>query len=211
MKNEPGSSLTHLMGFFLAITALVLLIVFAAINRGAIEVVSVTIFGASMILLYAASALFHFIPRGTITKEVFRRIDHSMIYILIAGTYTPICLSVVRGALGWTLFGVIWGLALLGVIIKSTGIRIKEYISTTGYVLMGWLAIFSIKPVFLETGALGIFWLTTGGVLYTIGALIYFIDFRNPKYKVFGAHEIFHLLVIGGSFCHFWFILSTLQ
>ncbi|MFO7711568.1 MAG: hemolysin III family protein [Candidatus Woesearchaeota archaeon] len=206
MQNEPFSSLTHLIGFMLSITALVLLTIYA---EGAKEIVGVIIFGTSMMLLYAASTIFHLLKKDTRLKEIFRRIDHSMIYVLIAGTYTPVCFIILKGIMGWVLFGIIWTLAVAGIIIKS-GFKVKGHISTAGYVFMGWIGVIALHEIFMRTGIKGLFWLITGGILYTIGALIYYLDHRNPKMHLFGAHEIFHIFVIFGSFSHFWFILGVL-
>jgi hemolysin III len=206
--NEPISSVTHLFGAILAIAALVILVVFSVRDGDAWQATSLTIYGSAMILLYASSTSYHFLNKNTLKKEVFKRIDHSMIYVLIAGTYTPICLVTLRGALGWALFGVIWGLAICGIIIKSMGIRLNEWFSTAGYVIMGWIIAAALKPVLLATGWPGLAWLFAGGILYSIGALLHVIDVKVGSRRLLGLHEVFHLLVIAGSFCHFWFMLK---
>ncbi|PLW79383.1 hemolysin [Candidatus Woesearchaeota archaeon] len=208
-NNEPLSAWTHLIGALLSIAALVLMIVFASIKSTVWHIVSYSIFGTSLILLYLASTIFHFIRRDVKAKKLFERIDHSMIYVLIAGTYTPILLVPLRGALGWTLFGIIWGIAILGVVLKST-INMKEWFSTLLYVLMGWLIIFAIKPLLENIGILAFFWLLIGGIAYTIGAVFYYIDTKKEKGVLFGHHEIFHIFVMIGSFSHFWVMLKYL-
>lgn len=208
--NEPLSSLTHLIATVLSVVGLVLMVVFAALKSDAKHVTVVSIFGGSMILLYLASTLFHFFKKNTVTKEVFLRIDHSMIYVLIAGTYTPICLLALKGWLGWTVFGVIWGLAVLGITLKAVFSNRLDKLSTVLYVLMGWVIVVAFMPLknSLLPGAL--FWLVAGGVFYTVGALFYGMDNYFRRTRWFGMHEVFHVFVMLGSFSHFWVVFNYL-
>lgn len=208
--NEPLSSLTHLIATVLSVAGLVLMVVFAALKSDALHIVAFSIFGASMIMLYLASTLFHFFKKGTTTKEVFLRIDHSMIYILIAGTYTPVCLIVLKGALGWTIFGIIWALAILGVVIKAVWSNKHDKLSTSMYVAMGWLMIFAFVPLKNALPFWGLFWIILGGVSYTVGALFYGLDKYIKRTRWFGMHEVFHIFVMIGSFSHFWVMLRYL-
>lgn len=204
--NEPTSSITHFIGALLAIAGLVLMVVFA-VNKGTVwHVVSYTIFGSTMILLYITSAVYHIIPKSR-PKEIFRRIDHSLIFVLIAGTYTPICLVPLRGGWGWSIFGIIWGLALLGVILKSLDI-LGPVISTIMYIVMGWLIIVAIVPLLEAFTFFAMLWLVLGGVFYTVGVGFYALDRFLPRTRWFGMHEVFHLFVMAGSFCHFWLMLA---
>jgi len=198
-KNEPVSAIIHIFGILLGIAGLVLMVVFASIKATVWHVVGFSIFGASMILLYIASVLYHFIPKA---RNVFLKIDHSMIYVLIAGTYTPICFVALKGAWGWSMFGVIWGLAVLGIVLKSVFLnKINDIYSTALYVLMGWLLVVAFLPLVNSIPIQGILWLVGGGISYTVGAIFYGL---NRKW----FHEIFHIFVIIGSFCHFWLMLA---
>jgi hemolysin III len=206
LDNEPLSALTHFVGFLLAITALVLLVVFAA-KRGTVwHIVGFTIFGTSLILLYLASTLFHFIPVTHRAKKAFERIDHAMIYVLIAGSYTPICFVTLRGGWGWSLFGVTWGLALIGILWKLLG-RMNKHLSTLFYAVMGWLAVIAFIPLREALSPAGIAWLIGGGLFYTLGAVVYSFDYLKIN-KWLGLHDLWHLFVLAGSFCHFWLMLK---
>jgi hemolysin III len=205
--NEPTSSLLHFIAALLSIAGLVLLIIFAALKATAWHVIGFSIFGATLILLYFASTIYHFASKSKKAKKVLEKIDHAMIYVLIAGTYTPICLTALRGPLGWSILGVIWGLAALGIVFSTLG-GLNKIIETIIYVVMGWIIVFAMFPL-LETIQLGGFaWLLLGGVFYTIGAVVYAIDNKFPtKSRWFTLHELFHLLVMAGSFSHFWVML----
>ena len=206
LENEPGSALTHLMGLLLAIAGLVLLVVFAKLHGTVWHIVGFSIFGTSLILLYLASMLYHFFPITSRAKKVLQRVDHAMIYVLIAGTYTPICLVTLRGGWGWSLFGVIWGLAIAGIIWKLNG-TMNPKVSTVFYVAMGWLALVAFFPLkqALSSAALG--WLFGGGIFYTLGAVIFGFD-DYFVHRWFGIHELWHLFVMAGSFCHFWLMFQ---
>tara|TARA_R110001583_G_scaffold35585_3_gene118219 strand:+ start:1114 stop:1770 length:657 start_codon:yes stop_codon:yes gene_type:complete len=195
-KEEKLNVLSHGLGLILSIVALVLLVVYASLYGSAWHIVSFSIYGASLIVLYSASTLYH----SAQTPKLRHRLnifDHASIYILIAGTYTPFTLVVLKGWVGWTIFGVSWGLALTGVILKLFFTGRFDKISTIAYVLMGWLIIFAIKPLISGLSIEGLLWLFSGGLAYTIGAILYSI--KGMKYN----HAIFHIFVLLGSFCHF--------
>jgi hemolysin III len=195
-KEEKLNVLSHGIGLILSVIALVLLVVFASLEGGLWHIVSFSIYGASLIVLYSASTLYHYVqnPKLRYRLNIF---DHASIYILIAGTYTPFTLVVLDGWVGWTIFGVSWGLALIGVILKLFFIGRFDKISTIAYVLMGWLIVFAIKPLIHNLPLEGLLWLLAGGVFYTIGAVLYSI--KSIKYN----HAIFHIFVLLGSFSHF--------
>lgn len=198
--NEIANAVTHGIGTGLAVAALVLLIVFASLHGDAWHVVSFSIFGASLVLLYLASTLYHSFQNPRI-KHFLKILDHSAIYLLIAGTYTPFTLVTLRGPLGWSLFGVIWGLAVAGVVFKAFFVNRFAVVSTVVYILMGWMIIFSLKSLLQSLSAPGLFWLAGGGVLYTAGVVFY-----AQKQRLF-CHAIWHLFVLGGSIAHFFAVL----
>ncbi len=195
-KEEKLNVISHAFGLVLSIIALVLLVVFASLEGSAWHIVSFSIYGASLIVLYAASTFYHNskTPKLRYRLNIF---DHASIYVLIAGTYTPFTLVVLDGWVGWTIFGVSWGLALTGVILKLFFIGKYDRISTIAYVLMGWLIVFAIKPLVQNLPIEGLLWLLGGGISYTVGAILYSI--KKIKYN----HAIFHIFVLLGSFCHF--------
>lgn len=210
---DPVSGITHLIGAALSLAGLVLLIVFAALysNEKAWDIVSFTIFGVALLLLYLFSTLYHMLNLKEKGTRVFRKFDHIMIYILIAASYTPVCLVSLRGPWGWSLFGVIWGLAVLGTILSAIWIKAPRSITTTIYIIMGWVVIIAIYPliqVFKEANNLkSLIWLVAGGIFYTIGGIIYALKIPKTKWKGFGFHEIFHIFVMLGSACHYWFVI----
>ena len=193
---ELFNSITHGAGILLSIAALVLLIVFSSIYGSAGHIVSCTIFGITLILLYTASTLYHGIQKPQV-KRIFKIFDHSCIYLLIAGTYTPFLLVTLRGALGWTMFGIIWLLAVSGVVLKVFFVHRFRIISTIAYVLMGWIIVFAIKPLADSLPSGGIVWLIAGGMAYTLGVVFY--AWKRLPFN----HAIWHLFVLAGSVCHF--------
>ena len=197
---EIANSVSHGLGFVLAVAGAPLLIA-TAIRRGTLaDVVAVSVFAASMALLYLSSTIYHALPPGR-TKNAFHVLDHAAIYLLIAGTYTPFTLGVLKGGWGWTLFGLVWGLAALGVLLKVfAGIR-WHGISTAVYVGMGWLIIIAAKPLWNSLPLAGLIWLFGGGVAYTSG--VYFYLKKNMRY----GHLVWHLFVVAGTGCHFVAIL----
>ena len=207
-KNEPLSALTHALGALLSVAGLIIMLVYAAKHGEATHVIGFSVFGASLILLYGTSAVYHFLQRETRIKKLFQRLDHAMIFILIAGTYTPISLVMPYKAWGWSIFGVIWGLAIIGITLKLSGIKIREWVTVSIYILMGWLALIAIKPLMDWLSADALFWLFAGGILYTFGCLFFALDNILPRKPWFSMHDVFHLFVIGGSFCHFWLMFQ---
>lgn len=193
---ERFNGYSHLAGTLLAIAAATVLIVFGA-NRGDVwRIVSFSIYGATLIALFAFSTLYHS-TRGT-TKRVFRKFDHSAIYLLIAGTYTPFTLVTLRGPWGWSLFGVVWGLALLGIIQELTIAKGARWISLVLYIVMGWVAIIGAVPIIEALTWRGFGWLVAGGVVYTVGTVFYIFD---EKYRHW--HGIWHLFVLAGAAIHY--------
>ncbi|MCK5061994.1 hemolysin III family protein [Candidatus Parcubacteria bacterium] len=203
-NNEPISSLTHFIGLMLSIAGLVLMIVAAAKHGTAWHVTGFSIFGASLVLLYLASTVYHFIPKTSRLKKIFLRVDLSFIFILIAGTYTPLVLLPLRGPWGWTIFGLVWGLALLGLFIQIFKIRIKSWQAVLLYLFTGWLAVIALPVLWDVFSSASITWLFLGGIFYTVGVLFFSLDKLIPLFRWFGMHEIFHILVMAGSFSHFW-------
>jgi hemolysin III len=199
LGEEIANSVSHGVGFALAVTAIPVLVI-AAMPHGARAVVGVTVFASTAALLYLASTLYHAISHPG-AKRVLRVFDHSAIYLLIAGTYTPFTLTVLRGAWGWSLLGAVWGLAVIGVIIKATrGFGVRG-LSTALYLGMGWLVIVAIRPLIHAVPTAGIVWLIAGGVAYTAGTAFYAA--KRVRY----AHFVWHLCVLAGTACHFVAIL----
>jgi hemolysin III len=201
---EPFNSYSHMLGVLLSIVGLVALVVE---SRGdPWQVVGFSIYGASLILLYSASTIYHWLhlsPRG---DDFLRRLDHVAIFILIAGSYTPLCLVTLRGGWGWSLFGVVWSVALAGAVLKLFFKHLPAWANVTLYVGMGWLAVIAIDPLVHSFPAAGLMWLVAGGLAYTAGALIYALERPDPFPEVFGHHEIFHIFVLAGSLLHFVFM-----
>lgn len=197
---EIASAVTHGIGALLSIAALVLLVVKAAFYAPAGEkaayIVGFSIFGASAILLYLFSTLYHALPAGA--KKVFGIFDHCSIYVLIAGTYTAYCLTALRGAAGWIIFGIIWGLAVLGIVIYAVFGSKVRVLSVITYIPMGWLIIFAVKPLKEQLSLVSFQFLVAGGVIYTIGCLVY------AAKKIKWTHSIWHLFVMGGTVMHFF-------
>ncbi len=202
--NEPISGLTHFIGAILAAVGLILLINKSIHPVKTLHLVTFSIFGVGMILLFTFSTLYHWLPLSEKGIQRLRKLDHKMIYIFIAATYTPICLIALRGAWGWGLFVSIWGLAILGILLKLFWFPVPRWLSTTLYISMGWLVIVGILPLSNALQLRALIWLLLGGVFYTIGALIYSLERPNPWPNFFGSHEIFHIFVMLGSFSHFW-------
>ncbi|MGP4075042.1 PAQR family membrane homeostasis protein TrhA [Halobacillus sp. K22] len=198
-REEIANAITHGIGAVLSVGMLVMLVVFASLEGNAWHIVSVSIYGVTMLVLFVSSTLVHSFPAGKM-KDLFEIFDHSAIYLFIAGTYTPILLVPLRGSLGWTLFGIIWGMAILGVVFKIFFVKRFVVLSTLFYVLMGWLLILAWGPLTTEVPAAGITYLILGGVMYSIGSIFYV--WRSFTYH----HMVWHLFVIGGSIFHFFTI-----
>ncbi|MGF7033520.1 hemolysin III [Paenibacillus mucilaginosus] len=196
LRQERANAISHGVGILLSIAGLVLLILQAVQTGNVWHIASFTVFGLSLILLYTASTLLHSARREP-WVSFFEVLDHSAIYVLIAGTYTPYLLVTIRGPLGWSLFGTVWGLALLGIIFKFFFVKKFNFLSTLFYIGMGWMIIFAFEPLQQQLSAPGVMWLVIGGVLYTFGTVFYL--WRRLPYH----HMIWHLFVLAGSVCHF--------
>ncbi len=194
LGEEIANSISHGIGFLGAVAVTPLLII-AAIPHGTAATVGSSIFGAMMMVLYLVSTLYHAFPQNR-AKRLFKIFDHGAIFLLIAGTYTPFTLGVLRGAWGWTLFGIVWALALMGVLLKSIGGAGSSKLSTALYLGMGWIAVLAAKPLWLNMPGWGLFWLIAGGVMYS-GGVVFFVAERI-RY----SHFIWHLFVLAGTGCH---------
>ena len=201
---EIANSITHGIGTALSVIGGIALIVFAALYGDIWRLVSFSIYSVTLIILYLASTLYHSV-RDPQLKKIFKILDHVCIYLLIAGTYTPFLLVSLRGPWGWTLLGVIWGLALIGIIFKTLSAQRFRRVLVLGYLLMGWLCVIAGHELLVRVPAGGLFWLALGGVLYTVGVLFY--AWRKLPY----GHAIWHLFVLGGSLCHYLAVLSLLS
>ena len=212
---DPVSGGTHALGGVASIVGLVFLIIWAAkYGEGAVDIVSFTIFGTALILLYTFSALYHLLNVKEKATRVMRKFDHIMIYVLIAASYTPILLGPLRtmGAWGWSLFGVIWGLAIAGILLTSIWLDAPRWLTTGIYIGMGWVVVIAAVPMAEmftsnENGFDAFMWLLSGGLAYTIGGVIYGLKWPKITTKYVGFHEIFHIFVMIGSFCHYWFMI----
>ncbi|GAA0499550.1 hemolysin III family protein [Salinibacillus aidingensis] len=201
---EPINGFTHLFGAVFSFAGLLALVIKAAMNSfSAVDIMAVIIFGVSMILLYSASATYHMVTARDHVIAFLRRIDHSMIFVLIAGTYTPFCLISMEGTLGWVLFIIIQSLAVFGVAYKLIFFHSPRWLSTSIYIAMGWMVIFFFSPLSDVIGTGGMTLLIAGGVLYTIGGVIYGAKPKFLEFKHMGFHEIFHIFILLGSLAHF--------
>jgi len=199
---EIANSISHGAGLIGALVGTPILVVHTARHGDAGFIVGTSVFASSMILLYLASTLYHAWPIGKV-KSCFRVIEHSAIFILIAGTYTPLTLGILRGVLGWTLFGVVWGFAMVGITLKVICKTSHPIISTALYLMMGWLAVIALDPLFTRMPTLGLIYLIAGGLCYT-GGVAFFVNDSRLRY----GHLIWHLFVIAGTACHYVVILN---
>ena len=198
LGEEIANSVSHGIGLLLALIGAPFLVVSAVQHEDPTFVVAAIVFALTTVLMYGASTVYHALPRNR-AKRVFKVLDHGAIYLLIAGTYTPFTLGVLRGAWGWTLFGMIWGMAIFGVILKGTNRMSHPHLSTGLYLGMGWLVLVAIKPLLEHLPEAGLWWLVAGGLAYTAGVVFYATDSRW-RY----AHFIWHLFVLAGTVCHFF-------
>lgn len=202
---DPGSAITHFIGMVAAMLAAAPLLVKAYRDDSRLTVISLAVFITSMILLYAASTLYHTLDISPKVNRALKKIDHMMIFILIAGTYTPVCMVVLGDKTGWMLLALVWSIAAAGILIKMCWITCPKWFSSVLYIAMGWVCVLAFTRIVqaLPTAAFG--WLLAGGIIYTIGGIIYALKLPifNNRHKNFGSHEIFHLFVMGGSICHF--------
>lgn len=187
---------SHIFGFVLSIVASVLLVRHASISGNAWHIVSFSIFGVSLMVLFAGSSIYHSAQKPSFRRKM-RVVDHAAIYVLIAGTYTPFTLVTLNGTIGWTLFGITWGMAVIGIVLKLFFTGRFSMVSTLMYVCMGWIIVFAIKPLINNLPSEGLYWLVAGGIAYTTGAILYGIK------KIRFNHAIFHVFVLVGAACHF--------
>lgn len=205
---EPGSAITHFIAMMLTVFAATPLLVKSALSDTANMLPAMTIFILSMVLLYGASATYHSLNIGGRALRIFRKVDHMMIFVLIAGSYTPVCLIVLGGRMGYTLFAVVWGIAIVGMLLKACWVTCPKWFSSIIYIAMGWVCVFVFGPLWNTLPHSAFLWLLAGGIIYTIGGVIYALKLPlfNSRHTFFGSHEIFHLFVMGGSLCHFIFM-----
>lgn len=201
---EPFNGLSHLFGAVLSVFGLVAMIVKTSLNSAtALSVTATIIFGVSMILLYSSSATYHMVMAKDKIIQLFRRLDHSMIYLLIAGTYAPFCLIALKGTTGYILFSIISIMAISGILFKMIWFNCPRWVSTALYIGMGWIIVFLASPLAATLGSQGMFLLIAGGLFYTIGGVIYGLKPKIHFIKKLGFHEIFHIFILLGTFCHF--------
>ena len=209
---EPGSAITHLIGMMMAIIASTPLLIKAVLSGQPEVFAAMIIFIASMVLLYGASATYHSINAGGRILRVFRKIDHMMIFVLIAGTYTPVCLLTLPKPSGLMLLAAVWGIALVGIFIKGFWITCPKWFSSVLYIAMGWSCLSVLGQLFSLLPLHAFLWLLAGGLIYTAGGIIYALKLPlfDARHPMFGLHEIFHLFVMAGSLCHFVFMFCYL-
>lgn len=202
---EPGSAITHFIGMLMAIFAAVPLLIKAAHEPSRIYVISLAVYSASMILLYAASTTYHTFDISAKINTILKKWDHMMISVLIAGSYTPICLLVLKGKTGLILLAIVWSFAIIGILIKAFWVYCPKWVSSILYIGMGWTCVLAFTQILNSMSRTSFIWLLIGGIIYTVGGIIYALNLPifNSKHKNFGSHEIFHLFVMGGSMCHF--------
>lgn len=205
---EPGSAITHFVAMMITLVAAAPLLVKAALSSQPHMLAAMTVFAISMVLLYGASATYHSLNLDGRPLRIFRKLDHMMIFVLIAGSYTPVCLIVLGGKIGYTMLAIVWSLAAFGMILKACWITCPKWFSSIIYIAMGWVCVAVFGTLYNQLPHAAFGWLLAGGVIYTIGGVIYALKLPlfNAKHEYFGSHEIFHLFVMGGSFCHFIFM-----
>jgi len=202
---DPGSAITHFIAMVMASLAATPLLLKAYRDSGSLATAALAIFIASMILLYAASTIYHTLDISPNINKLLRKVDHMMIFILIAGSYTPICVITLRDSIGYSLLALVWGTAAVGILIKMFWITCPKWFSSLIYISMGWLCILVMVPLVKSLPTAAFAWLMAGGIIYTIGGVIYALKLSifNARHQFFGSHEIFHLFVMAGSLCHF--------
>ena len=202
---DPGSAITHFIGMLMAMFAATPLILRAMRAPDTVHVISLSIFIVSMILLYAASTTYHTFDLSERTNKILKKLDHCMIFVLIAGSYTPICLIVLHGRTGLMLMALVWSIAILGIIFKLCWVTCPKWVSSVLYIAMGWVCVLAFTQIVNSLSPAAFGWLLAGGIIYTVGGIIYAlkVPLFDAKHKNFGSHEIFHLFVMAGSACHF--------
>mgnify|MGYP003370370676 FL=1 len=209
---EPGSAITHFIAMLLALFSAAPLLVRTSLRSGSTSLAAMSVFICSMILLYGASTLYHSVNASGKIIRIFKKLDHMMIFILIAGTYTPVCLITLKGTVGFLLLAAVWDIALTGIIIKACWISCPKWFSSALYISMGWICLSVFGTLWKLLPHAAFFWLLAGGIIYTAGGIIYALKLPifNARHKFFGSHEIFHLFVMAGSLCHFIFMFVYL-
>ena len=202
---DPGSAITHFIGMVMAAIASVPLLIKAAHQPDSVYIIAMSVYAASLILLYAASTTYHTFDISERVNKLLKKIDHMMISILIAGSYTPVCLIALRGRLGVILLSIVWGIAIVGILIKAFWIFCPKWVSSVLYIGMGWTCVLAFTQLLTNLAPAAFGWLLAGGIIYTIGGVIYALKLPlfNSRHQNFGSHEIFHLFVMAGSACHF--------
>ena len=202
---DPGSAITHFIGMLMAIFAAIPLLIKAAREPSRIYIIAITIYAVSLILLYAASTTYHTFDKSKKVNTILKKIDHMMISVLIAGSYTPICLLVLGGKTGLILLTIVWAFAIAGILIKAFWVFCPKWVSSVLYIGMGWTCVLAFTQLLNSLSPAAFGWLLAGGIIYTVGGVIYALKLPifNSKHKYFGSHEIFHLFVMAGSACHF--------
>lgn len=205
---EPGSAITHFIAMLMAVLAAMPLLAKAGLSGSTTAVTAMMIFIISMVLLYGASTLYHSVVVPDRILKVFRKLDHMMIFVLIAGSYTPVCMIVLGGREGYTLLAAVWGIAAAGMLIKALWINCPKWFSSVIYIAMGWVCVFVFGQLLDTLSTPAFLWLLAGGIIYTLGGVLYALRLPlfNAKHASFGSHEIFHLFVMAGSICHFIFM-----
>ena len=202
---DPGSAITHFIGAVASVSGAVPLLVKAHRTGDPACIISMTVFISSMILLYTASTVYHSFDISVRVNRILQKLDHIMIFLLIAGSYTPVCLIVLHGHIGLVLLALVWGIAALGIIFKLCWVTCPKWVSSVLYILMGWICVLAFTQIINALPKAAFNWLLAGGIIYTIGGVIYALKLPifNAHHKYFGSHEIFHLFVMAGSICHF--------
>ena len=202
---DPGSAITHFIGMLMAIFAAIPLLIKAAREPSRIYIIAITIYAVSLILLYAASTTYHTFNKSRKVNTILKKIDHMMISVLIAGSYTPICLLVLGGKTGLILLTIVWAFAIAGILIKAFWVFCPKWVSSVLYIGMGWTCVLAFTQLLNSLSPAAFGWLLAGGIIYTVGGVIYALKLPifNSKHKYFGSQEIFHLFVMAGSACHF--------
>ena len=202
---DPGSAITHFIGMLMAIFAAVPLLIKAAHEPDRIYIISLAVYAASLILLYAASTTYHTFDISEKVNTLLKKIDHMMIFVLIAGSYTPICFLALDKPMGIILLSIVWGIAIVGILFKAFWVYCPKWVSSVLYIGMGWTCVLAFSQILNNLSSAAFGWLLAGGIIYTIGGIIYALKLPifNARFKNFGSHEIFHLFVMGGSACHF--------
>ncbi|MDE5872776.1 MAG: hemolysin III family protein [Lachnospiraceae bacterium] len=212
---DPGSAITHFVGMMMAVFATAPLVI-RACSGGTDETLSCLVFMVSMILLYGASTMYHSFDMGERKNKILKKFDHAMIFVLIAGSYTPVCLLVIGGKTGIILLSLVWMVGILGIIFKLCWVTCPKWLSSVMYITMGWMCVMAFTPIMNNMATSEFVWLLTGGIIYTIGGIIYAIrtprvKAYNERHRYFGTHEIFHVCVMIGSLCHFVMVYHVIS